>query len=35
MIKVSDRGSNRAIADELKGFREFNINLFWDMWLDS
>lgn len=34
MIKVSDRGSNRALADELKGFREFNINLFWDMWLD-
>jgi len=34
MIKVSDRGSNRAVADDLKGFREFNINLFWDMWLD-
>lgn len=34
MIKVSDRGSNRALSDELKGFREFNINLFWDMWLD-
>jgi len=35
MIKVSDRGSNRAIADELKGFREFNMNLFWDVWLDE
>ena len=34
MIKVSDRGSNRAIASDLKGFREFNINLFWGMWLD-
>ena len=34
MIKVSDRGSNRAISNDLKGFREFNINLFWDMWLD-
>jgi peptide/nickel transport system substrate-binding protein len=34
MIKVSDRGSNRAIANDLKGFREFNINLFWGMWLD-
>ncbi|OWU86682.1 peptide ABC transporter substrate-binding protein [Oceanicola sp. 22II-s10i] len=34
MIKVSDRGSNRAIADDLKGFREFNMNIFWDVWLD-
>ncbi|MGR3425053.1 MAG: ABC transporter substrate-binding protein [Sagittula sp.] len=34
MIKVSDRGSNRALSDDLKGFRPYNINIFWDMWLD-
>lgn len=34
MIKVSDRGSNRALSKDLKGFRPYNINTFWDMWLD-
>ncbi|MEP3326214.1 MAG: ABC transporter substrate-binding protein [Nitratireductor sp.] len=34
MIKVSDRGSNRALSTDLKGFRPYNINIFWDMWLD-
>lgn len=34
MIKVSDRGSNRALSTDLKGFRPYNINTFWDMWLD-
>ena len=34
MIKVSDRGSNRALANDLKGFRPYNINIFWGMWLD-
>lgn len=34
LIKVSNRGSNRVISDELKGSRDFYIDLFWDMWLE-
>lgn len=34
MIKVSNRGSNRVISDDLKGRRDFYIDLFWDMWLE-
>lgn len=34
MIKVQDRGSNRAYnADKVKGFRDYYMNHFWDVWL--
>ena len=35
LIKVSDRGSIRAVSDRAKGLRPYNINLFWDVWLDK
>ncbi|MGE0311459.1 MAG: ABC transporter substrate-binding protein [Lautropia sp.] len=34
MIKVSDRGSNRAKSVKLKGSDPYYINLFWDKWLE-
>ena len=34
MIKVADRGSNRAYnSDRLQGFRPYYLNHFWDVWL--
>lgn len=36
MIKVQDRGSNRALnEDRMKGFREYYMNHFWNVWLDE
>lgn len=35
MIKVSNRGSNRAYSDEVKGFSDYYVNTFWDVWLEE
>ena len=35
MIKVSNRGLNRAISDNVKNFSDYYINIFWDVWLDK
>lgn len=35
MIKVSNRGLNRAISDDVKNFSGYYINMFWDVWLDK
>jgi len=36
MIKVSDRGSTRAINyEKLQGFSEYYMNFFWNVWLEE
>lgn len=35
MIKVSNRGLNRAISDNVKNFGDYYINIFWDVWLEE
>lgn len=35
MIKVSNRGLNRAISDNVKNFSDYYINIFWDVWLEE
>ena len=36
MIKVQDRGSNRAYSEEkVQGFRPYYMNHFWDVWLEE
>jgi len=34
MIKVSNRGSNRAYSDSVKGWSEYYLITYWDVWLD-
>jgi peptide/nickel transport system substrate-binding protein len=35
MIKVSNRGLNRAISENVKNFSDYYINTFWDVWLEK